>query len=223
MEYGIQRRSIYLLPPTPEDVGWFLKQFDDPEVYEMFGFGQPSRVKLMRAYRGGDLVVGILHKVEGRKRIGFVIMFPPAGQFDFWEFGYDIPDPKDRDAFCAFNATDAMAHYMFEHLRVTAMGWRTREDNRAADAVVRRLGYKPYETSFQDGHNYTFYRLDQAGWAQRRAKLDRGEASHPSGIGATFVTLMPPYEPIEPKLPEGGSSDAEARGDAPVSATSEGR
>lgn len=30
MEYGIQRRSIYLLPPTPEDVGWFLKQFDDP-------------------------------------------------------------------------------------------------------------------------------------------------------------------------------------------------
>lgn len=198
MEYGIQRRSIYLIPPEGENLLWFFKQFDEPEIYEMFGFLRPARVKIMRAYREGNLVIGMLHRATTRKRIGFVIMFPPAGNFDFWELGYAISDPKDRDGYSALNATDAMAHYMFEHLRVTAMGWRTREDNRAADAVVRRLGYQPFDTSVLDGHKYTFYRLDREGWDKRRAKLDRGEETHPSGIGGTFLTLTSPYEPVAP-------------------------
>lgn len=199
MEYGIQRRSIYLVPAEGEDLIWFFSLFDTAEVYEMFGFYRPSRIKIMRAYREGNLVVGILKRAQDKKRLGFVVMFPPAGNFDFWEFGYAIPDPSDRDAFSAFNATDAMAHYMFEHLRVEAMGWRTREDNRAADAVVRRLGYQPFETRVLDGHKYTFYRLDRQGWSERRARLDRGEATHPSGIGGTFVTLSAPYDPIVPE------------------------
>src|SRR5687768_7067622 len=136
--------------------------------------------------------------VEG-KRIGFVIMFPPTADFDFWEFGYAILDPNDRDAFSALCATDAMAHYMFDHLRVEAMGWRTRADNRAADAVVRRLGYRPFGAWTVDGHHYTFYRLDRDGWTKRFQKLQAGERTHPSGIGDVFVTLAdPPWEPVLP-------------------------
>lgn len=200
MEYGIQRRNIYLVPPEGDDLLWLFEQFDAPEVWQMFGFPGPSRLKIMRAYRSGNVVTSILKRVSDRHRLGFVVMFPPAQDFDFWEFGYAIPDVRDRDAFSALNATDAMAHYMFEHLRVEAMGWRTRADNTKADAVVRRLGYVPFGDWTVDGHHYTFYRLDQAGWAKRRAKLDKGEASHPSGLGDTFITLGErPFEPVVPE------------------------
>lgn len=200
MEYGIQRRTIYLVPPEGEDLLWMFDQFDREEIWKMFGFAGPSKMKIMRGYRSGNTVTGIIKRVEDRKRVGFVIMFPPTADFDFWELGYAIPDPVDRDAYSAFSSTDAMAHYMFEHLRVDAMGWRTRADNRAADAVVRRLGYVSFGAWEVDGHHYTFYRLDQAGWAKRRKKLDRGEASHPSGIGGTFVTLgEPPFDPVDPE------------------------
>lgn len=166
----------------------------------MFGFEKPSKTRLMRSYRSGNLVVGIIRKAETKKRIGFVVMFPPAGNFDFWEFGYAIPNLADRDAFSALNTTDAMAHYMFDHLRVVACGWRTREDNRSADAVVRRLGYEAYTTMMLDGHNYTFYRLSQERWAKRKEKLLRGEETHPSGIGDVFVTLGEyPFDPIVPR------------------------
>jgi RimJ/RimL family protein N-acetyltransferase len=197
MEYGIQRRGIYLAPPTEAEVEWFCEQFESREVWEMFGLDGPSKLTLLRHYRSGDLVVGILHRVEPRKRIGFVVMFPPDPSRDFWEFGYAIGDPLDRDAFSAMSSTDAMAHYMFEHLHVEAMGWRTRSDNHAASAVIRRLGYTPRETRDDKSYQYTIYRLDRDGWFRRRAKLDRGEATHPSGIGDTFVTLPTfPYEPI---------------------------
>lgn len=211
MEYGIQRRGIYLAPPTEAEVEWFCDQFESREVWEMFGLEGPSKLSLLRLYRGGDLVVGILHRVEPRKRIGFVVMFPPDPSRDFWEFGYAIADPLDRDAFSAMSSTDAMAHYMFEHLHVEAMGWRTRSDNHAASAVIRRLGYTPRETRDDKNYKYTIYRLDREGWFRRRAKLDRGEATHPSGIGDTFVTLPTfPYEPIP--VPRGAT-------DAPVDAS----
>ena len=200
MEYGIQRRSIYLVPPNSEDLPWLFDLFDTPEIYDMFGFNRPSKTRIMRAYRGGDLVVGIIRFAKTKKRLGFGIVFPPAGNFDFWEFAYAIPDPLDRDAFSALNTCDAMAHYMLEHLRVPAVGWRTREDNRAADAVVRRLGYEPFETMFVDGHNYTFYRMVLDGWLKRKARLMRGEETHPSGTGEVFVTLPAfPFDPIDPR------------------------
>ena len=206
MEYGIQRRTIYLTPPDTDDLSWMFQLFDADEIWQMFGMPGPARLRIMRAYRSGNLVVGMLRRVRDRQRIGFVVMFPPTGDFDFWELGYAIPDPHDRDAWSAYHSTDAMAHYMFEHLRVDAMGWRTREDNRAADAIVRRLGYKSFDSWRVDGHMYTFYRLDQAGWAKRRARLDRAEAARPSGLGETFVTL--PEPPFAPKpLPERSDED----------------
>lgn len=201
MEYGIQRRGIYLAPPSDADALWFCQLFDEREIWEMFGLEGPSRLKLLRMFRSGDLVVGILHVAATRKRIGFVVMFPPDQGRDYWEFGYAIPEVTDRDAFSALNATDAMAHYMFEHLQVEAMGWRTRADNASADAVVRRLGYQPHEERVFGEHRYIFYRLDREGWFKRRGRLDRGEAQHPSGIGDTFVTL--PEWPFEPRLPSG--------------------
>lgn len=199
VEYGIQRRNIYLIPPEDDDLIWFFEQFDNDEVWQMFGLPGPGRMRIMRMYRSGDLVTAMIYRVADQKRIGFVVMFPPTDDFDFWELGYAIPDHADRDAFSAFNSTDAMAHYMFEHLNVKAMGWRTRSDNRAADAVVRRLGYKSFGAWKVDGHDYTFYRLDQEGWQKRRRKLDKGEASHPSGIGGAFASLLDrPFTPITP-------------------------
>ena len=199
MEYGIQRRGIYLAPPAEADIDWLFRLFENQEIWEMFGFDEPGRWHMLRAFRAGDLVTGILHTVVPRKRVGFVIMFPPDDGRDYWEFSYAIPDLADRDAFTALSSTDAMAHYMFQHLHVLAMGWRVRSDNRAANAVVRRLGYEPAEDKMLAGHMYTFYRLSRAGWAKRRRKLDAGEASHPSGIGSVFATLAgPPYEPIIP-------------------------
>lgn len=204
MEYGIQRRTIYLVPPQSGDLLWIFNQFNTEEVWQMFGLPGPGKMRIMRAYRTGNLVLGVIRRVADRRRVGFVVMFPPTNDFDFWEFGYAIPDQQDRDAFSAFNATDAMAHYMFDHLRVEALGWRTRFDNRAADAVVRRLGYKAFDSWEVDGHMYTFYRLDQEGWAKRRAKLERGEETAPSGLGAVFLTLPEaPFHPVMPGEPIG--------------------
>lgn len=203
VEYGIQRRTIYLIPPKGEDLRWIYDCFEKEEVWGMFGFDGPGRTRIVQQHRQGNLVMGLLKRVSDEKRLGFVTMFPPTDRFDFWELGYAIMDPADRDAYAAFNATDAMAHYMFEHLRVDAMGWRTREDNKAADAVVRRLGYKAFDSWEEGGHKYTFYRLDQAGWAKRRKKLDLGEERHPSGLGATFVMLAyAPYTPVQPQAPQ---------------------
>ncbi len=220
MEYGIQRRGIYLAPPDEAEVEWFCRQFESHEVWDFFGFDGAAKMGMLRMFRGGDLVVGILHRVTPRKRIGFVVMFPPNENRDFWEFGYAITDLTDRDAFAALYSTDAMAHYMFEHLNVLAMGWRTRSDNLAATAVIRRLGYKPFKTIPDPSgkYTYTLYRLDREGWMQRRAKLDRGEQTHPSGLGDTFITLPSfPYEPIP--MPEAAKAESEpARAVEPAAA-----
>lgn len=194
MEYGIQRRSICLLPVREHDIGWLLAALNDPEIWEMFGFERGSRARVMRQFRVGELVVGIIHLAANRKRIGFVILFPAVPPNDWWEFGYAITERSERNAFNALNTTDAMAHYLFDHLRQPKVGFRTRTDNRAADAVVRRLGYTPGHTASVDGHEYIFYTVDAEGWARRRAKLERGEALHPSGAGDTFVTLMTPFD-----------------------------
>jgi RimJ/RimL family protein N-acetyltransferase len=194
MKIAVQRRNILLAPPTDDDLVWIVRQFDDPAIYEMFGFDETGLAGLRRGLRRRQVVVGVLHLVEPQKRIGFVLMFPPVevDHPDCWEFGYAIPEAADRDAFSALSATDAMAYYMFEQLGVGGMSWRTRSDNRAAAAVIRRLGYQAAEEREIDGHRYTLYRLTRAGWNERRAKLDRGEAQHPSAAGATFSILPCP-------------------------------
>jgi len=196
MEYGIQRRGIYLRPTLEPDLRWLFDLFEIEEIWSMFGFHSGGRNEMLRAWRQGDLVTGILVTTEPHQRIGFVIMFPPDDTRNYWEFSYAIPEIEHRDAYAALNSTDAMAHYMFEHLNVDYMGWRVRSDNRAANAVVRRLGYRPLEEKRLDGKDYVFYLLDRPGWEKRRAKLDAGEAKYPSGLGGAFLTLAePPYEP----------------------------
>lgn len=212
MAYGIQRRTIYIVPPNRDDLRWIFEQFHRQEILEMFGYAEMGPHRMPEVYESGCLVMAIIRRVVSRKRIGFVVMYPPAG-FNFWEFGYAIPDAAERNAFDALNATDAMAHYMFEHLRVPKLGWRTREDNVAADAVVRRLGYKMAHNFEELGHHYRIYELDQEGWARRRARLDRGEKAHPAGIGGTFAVLRAPYEPILAST-RADSGEEEAQGES---------
>lgn len=195
MEYGIQRRRVYLIPPDPDDLMWLFQQFEVPQIYEMFGHDAAARTGIVRAYQRGNLIVGIIRNAETRKRLGFVVVFPPSS-FDFWELAYAIPDAKDRDGYSALNASDAALHYIFDHLHIEAVGWRVRADNQASDAIIRRIGYRPSDTAFVDGHNYIFYRLDAEGWRARRERLERGEQSHPSGLGGTFVTLPYPFTPL---------------------------
>ncbi|HTT07725.1 MAG TPA: GNAT family protein [Gammaproteobacteria bacterium] len=191
---GIQRRTVYLVPPSSMDLEWMSEQFGNPEISEMFGYRNLGTPTMIRRYNAGTLVVATIKLVATRERIGFLIMYPPA-KFDFWEFGYAITDPTHRNAFHALNATDAVGHYMFEHLGATLCGWRTRDDNQAAGAVVRRLGYTPGEIIEEGGHHYTIYRLSKEGWKRRREKLERGEQETPNK-SPLFFTLPPPYDPI---------------------------
>jgi RimJ/RimL family protein N-acetyltransferase len=185
VEYGIQRRSIYLVPPSAEDLEWIYRSFDDPAIYEALGLNAPSGAEVQRRREEGDHVFGVIREVKSRERIGFVVVFPPSPVFDAWSFAYAIPDARHRNAFFAINTTDAMAHYMFEHLRVDALGWETREGKTAADAVVRRLGYTASEARVFEGRTYQFYRITIDDWRRRREK-----------IGGAFVKLNPPYWPI---------------------------
>jgi RimJ/RimL family protein N-acetyltransferase len=191
---GIQRRTVYLVPPSAADLEWMFDQFHHPEISEMFGYHHLGGPIMIYRYSAGTLVAAIIKLVATRERIGFLVMYPPA-ELRFWEFGYAIPDPEHRNAFNALNATDALAHYMFEYLEVSLLGWRTREDNHTADAVVRRLGYPPGERIEELGHGYTLYRLNRVGWMKRREKLESGEARQQNGRSAFYV-LPSPHVPI---------------------------
>lgn len=193
--YGIQRRTVYLVPPTTADLSWMFAHFHHPEISEMFGYEQLGAPSMLIRYRAGTLVVAIIKAVATRKRIGFLVMYPPATDNFFWEFGYAIPDPADRNAFHALNTHDAVGHYMFEHLNVPLCGSRSREDNHAANAVIKRLGYTPVETRELDGHKYAFFAIDQEGWKKRREKLARGEERENTGR-PLFHTLPAPYDPV---------------------------
>lgn len=202
MRFGVQRRHIYLAPPTGLDRFWFTQQFDRPDIYPMFGFPQPSAKIMGLRLSEGELIVGIIRLVRNEARIGFVLMYPPSEHVEFWEFGYAITSPKHRDAYAAMNAMDAMAHYMLDHLQVPLVGGRTREDNAAADAIVRRLGYKHIRTQPHADKNYFIYTLDPHGWVRRKAKLVLGEGLKPSEGGAAFVTLPEaPYHPVRKNPP----------------------
>lgn len=204
MQYGIQRRNIYLVPPNAKDLAYMLDSFDQTEVWEMFGFEGPSKKMMKMRHKKGNLLIGIIYRVDDRKRLGFAICYPPpVSLFDSgWEFGVVILDPKDRDAWCAIAAGDAMAHYLLDHLRVEHAMWRIRTDNRASNAIARRMGYRPAGRWSVGDHKFDFYRMNQDIWRKRRERLDRQEEKHPSGIGATFLTLMDaPYEPEVPTFP----------------------
>jgi len=201
MQCAIQRRSVYLAPTATMDRHWIARLFDDPSIHPMFGFKDPAGALMgMRMKEDPDLIVGTIRLSRFQARIGFVLMFPPTALLDFWEFGYAITAAKHRNAFNAVNAMDAMAHYTMDLRGLPVVGGRTRDDNRAAAAIALRSGHKPAFNRPFEGHDYTFWTLDQAGWARRKQRLAQGEAEHPwTGGGQVFHVLdSPPYTPVPP-------------------------
>jgi hypothetical protein len=204
LEYGIQRRTVYLTPPIDDDLEWFFRQFDNEEIWSMYGYTEPSRDRIRTRYEEGNVVLGIARRVRDKKRIGFGLLFPPTPEYDGWEFGNAIPDHNDRDAFSAMAINDVIAHYAFEHLHISHGRYRIRADNRNAEVIVRRMGYRPNMLMDINGHRYKFFRATPEIWQKRRDRIDRGEAAHPSGHGGPFLLLPePPYEPA----PMGESSE----------------
>ena len=196
VEYGIQRRHIYLVPPRPEDLPYFFDAFLVREVWEMFGFEGPAKKAMKQRHKQGNLVLGIIRKVEGQRRIGFGVCYPPPALLHQWEYGLVIPDPKDRDGFSAIHASDAITHYLFDHLRMTDGMWRVRADNRPPNILARRMGYRPFGVWEVGGHLFNFYRMTPEIWLKRREKLERQEKKTPSGVGSVFLTLpTPPFDP----------------------------
>lgn len=199
MQYGVQRRSIYLVPPTEDDLAWMLDRFDEAYVWKMFGFDGPSKARMKTRFEEGNLVTGIIRRVEDERRIGFSVTYPPTPFLQAWEFSIVIPDEKERDLYSAMHASDIVAHYMFDHCGIERAAWRVREDNPQPAALAKRMGYKPYATFDVDGARFRFFRLPKERWQERHEKLVRGELEHPSGYGDVFITLEgPPYVPRRP-------------------------
>ena len=169
---SIRRRTIVLEPATDADVKWIVDRFDDEDTWKSFRFSGPTAKRAGMTFFALPLITAVIRRADSMKRIGFVIMFPPEHEDGAWEFGYSIPDPKDRDAFSAINATDAMGCYMFDCLEgVEAVEWTVEVTNRAAHAVVRRLGYAPQQSTDAGDGEIMSYRIDAEGWRRRRAKL----------------------------------------------------
>lgn len=201
MEYGIQRRSVCLIPPDEDGFEWIFEALDRPDIYENLGLIAPAGAEVRRRHAEGDHVFALICRADGLRRVGFAVVFPPTEAFDAWSFAYAIPDPRDRDGYTALHATDAMAHYLFEHLRVPVVGFDIRADRNASDAIIRRIGYTAYTSREVLGQTFRLYRVDRATWDRRKAKLERGERDHPSGVGAVFVKLRAPWAPVVPHGP----------------------
>lgn len=171
------------------DRAWVFHQFDAPEIAANFGGEGGLAAAARQAYRDGRVILGIMRRALDGKRVGFAVMLAPTPELPLWEIAAAIPDKRFRDGYTMIHTLDIMTYYCFEHLKFPLLGARVRDDNVASDAVVRRLGYEKHSTEMADGHPYDFYELTPERWQARRAKLERGEMSHPSGLGAVFVEI----------------------------------
>ncbi|MBI5496208.1 MAG: hypothetical protein HY904_14390 [Deltaproteobacteria bacterium] len=198
MKFGVQRRGIYLAPLRGLDRMWIFSQLEAPEIRDNLGVEEGDQLGLRMEHSLGKIVLGTIRRVVNRQRIGFVAMRHPAGDQDFWDFSYAIPDARHRDAFSAMHSIDAIVHYMLDHLGVPAVGGLTREDNLPAQVVARRIGYRIIDTrDYGDGIRWSVFRFGREEWARRVARLERGEASHPSGLGRVFHVLPEaPFDPV---------------------------
>lgn len=198
VEYGIQRNSIYLTPPTKDDLKYMFKSFNAEEVWGMFGWDGPSEKEIKKRHKKNNLIVGMIRRVSSGARIGFTIGFPPPRMLDnYYEFAAVIVERSDRDAFSMISSADAFAHYVFDHLQQPAIVWRVRADNRAANAIARRMRYPASARIVSGNHRFIIYRVTTAIWEKRRASLDAAVSKAKVSAGSTFVTLLdPPYEPV---------------------------
>jgi len=194
VRFGIQRRKIYLTPPADSELEWLREALNREEIWSMFGFSEEAGSDIVARYRSGAVTLGFIRRLECFDPIGFLLVFPPTDELPMWEFSFAIVEASDRDAFSAISATDAMFYYLFEHQRLAALAWRVRTDNRASDAIVRRIGYTPLETRRIGEFDYTFYNLYPEDWEKRKAHLERNAKQQ-----AIFIVL--PAPPYTPQLP----------------------
>lgn len=205
MRYGIQRRGVYLAPPSGTEMAWIADVLDQEEVWRAFGHEGPAGQVFLE--RRCQTTVGVIHRAVERSRVGFMLAFAPTEAVPVPELAYALPRRHDRDAFTALTAADLMTHYLMDHEGYTTLAWRTRTSNLAAQAILRRLGYPPAATIRVDGHAYTFHRLDRSDWLRRRARIEAYEKSRPFGLGAPFIVLeRPPWDPIVPSISVGATA-----------------
>jgi RimJ/RimL family protein N-acetyltransferase len=176
MEFLIRRRSVVLTPPGAEDLAWIFAEFNERDTWWGFGYDGPSAPTAIAAYFASRVVVMVIRTRDELHRIGFVVLFGPQKEDGDWEFGYAIPDPRDRNAFAAIAAVDAACHYIFEHrTNVPALRWRIVSGNRAAAAVVGRLGYAECDDPHAiTGEGVKLYRGSRADWQARKKRLGEG-------------------------------------------------
>ncbi len=203
VEYGIQRRSICLMPAKGDNLEWLFEQYNRDMVWRMFGMAGPGREIIEARHKAGELVLGITYRVSDWTRVGFVTVYPPNPVRKGWEVGQAIPDPAHRNAGHAQDVGDAIGHYMFDHLGVEMIALRVREDNPASMRVVEALGYKRYGTWPSRGFNFHYYSIDPEQWKARVATL---AAQNP---GEDVFFLGPDEVPTDVKSScEDGAADA---------------
>lgn len=178
-------------PVAEQDLEWLQREATKPELLASFGLS-PGDDRLARAVRDRNVQAGVIFG-EGQKRVGFTYLYPPREGDAFWEYIAAIPDVADRDGFTALDAFDAMAFYAFDWMKVARLGFRIEDRNTAALAIVQRLGFARQRTEEVEGKTMHVYAVDRAAWGARLAKLERREATHPSGLGATFLQVGAPY------------------------------
>lgn len=199
MEYCIRCGSLELGPPTAEDWPWLLHQLERPEIWSMFGHSGPSGPMVLRRHREGSVVLGIARQGQPAKRVGFALVFAPDTWNEAWDFCLAIPAIEDRGTGAAIDMSDAIGHYMFDHLRIEQAVLRIRRDNHASSGLARKLGFrKSSGWRREDGGWVDLYTITLGQWAARRAVRqadlhwpdDREQAVEPVADETTFGVVL---------------------------------
>ncbi|MFO0726203.1 MAG: hypothetical protein U1E65_20635 [Myxococcota bacterium] len=173
-----------------------------PALLASFGLA-PGDPRLEDALRDPKVEKAIVFS-DTQRRVGFALLYPPKDPDVFWEYIAAIPEEGDRNLFTAMQTLDAMAYYAFEWMKVLRLGFRIERSNEQPQAAVRRMGYAPTRTEQVEGKSMLIYVIERSGWAERLAALEQGELKHPSGLGATFLRVTPPYVIRQPPRAPGG-------------------
>lgn len=179
----MQWRSIYVVPPTEEELGAFI---------EKLGF-EGENVEQSREIATRVMILGTIRRVADRSSVGTVVLAPHAPDGSSWEYSIEISEAKHRDAFAAVNASDIMAHYIFDHVGADEVVFRVEASNRAAAAIALRIGYHPSARIETEEGPLIHYVLDQATWQRRRERIEGRETTHGR---SRFLRLEPPYVPL---------------------------
>lgn len=180
-----------LAPPSGEDLDWIKAEATKPELLASFGLDSDDD-RLAMATDNPNVNTAVV-LVEGQKRVGFALLFPPRDPDVFWEYLAAIPSVSDRDGYTTMQAFDAMAFYAFDWMKIERLGFRIEERNTGPQALAKRAGFTPLRTEVVEGKKMIVYSIDRATWNVRLANLEKGELAHPSGLGATFLRVGPPF------------------------------